>query len=154
MGNPSFQVDIQPFDKLLSTNTVVDSSGIATVTGASVIQTKPFKINSKTSFSFFVQSSAGSTGVGGAGWRIQANNGYNDSRQVQEPGVWVDVTSDFGAAGASTPPSVHNFAATFSGASASDRFCSWVCPYAFIRFVLVQGSGTGVYSGQFYAGEV
>jgi len=157
MGNPSFQVDIQPFDIKTSTATTIDSSGNATVTGAGTLISKAFKINSKTSFSFFVQEvgTAVTTPSGGYAWRIQANNGFDDSRQVQLPGVWTDVTASYGVAGANTAPGVHNFKATFGGGgNDTDFFSSWVCPYAYIRFVITQASGTGVYSGQFYAGEV
>jgi len=163
MGNPSFQVDTSPWDKLLSTNTVVDSSGNATVTGAGNLFSKAFKINSKTSFSFFVQTTAGSTGVstpvagGGVttGWRILAANWDQDTKGASNPPIWADVTGDYGTtAGAGTPPGVHQFKAAFDGASNTDRFSSWVCPYAFIRFQLIQASGTGVYAGQFYAGEI
>jgi hypothetical protein len=149
MGNPSFQVDIAPWDKLLSTSTTFDALGNATVTGSGTLLSKPFKINSKTSFSFFVQAT-GSPTIS-SGFIVQANNGYDDSRQVASPGVWTDVTADYGTAGAGTAPGVHRFKATFAS---PDYFSSWVCPYAFIRFQLVQASGTGVYSGQFYAGEV
>ena len=150
MGNPSFQVDIQPWDKLLSTGTTFDSLGNATVTGAGTLISKPFKINSKTSFSFFVQATgSGVFPVGGM--LIKANNGYDDSRAVQSPGVWTDVTGDYGTAGQGTAPGVHRPKSTFAS---PDYFSSWVCPYAFVRFEIAQTSGTSVFSGHFYAGEV
>jgi len=151
MGNPVFFVDTAPF--LAGTGVTIDAVGNATVTGSASLFSKPFKINAKTSFSFFVQSAGGSTGVGTAGFRIQAANWDQDSKGASGPAVWTDVTADYGSAGAATPPSVRNFSAPFSG-STFDHFASWVCPYAFIRFTLVQVSGTSTYSGQFYCGEV
>ena len=152
MGNPSYLVDTSPWD-LLTTQGTVDASGNLTLTGAQTGLTKRFKVTAKTSFSLFAQATG--TGVNGTGIVIQANNGFDDSRQVQLPGVWTDVTASYGVAGANTAPGVHNFKATFGGGgNDTDFFSSWVCPYAYIRFVITQASGTGVYSGQFYAGEV
>jgi len=163
MGNPAFFVDVAPF--IASSGVVVDALGNATATGATTLFTKPFKINAKTSFSFFVQSSAGSTGVATAtaspgtpaantAWKIQASNWDQDSKGAAYPAQWFDVTGSYGAADTHTFPGVHNFKGAFTGASQNDFFSSWVCPYAFIRFALIQASGTGIYSGQFYSGEV
>jgi len=144
----AFIRDNKPFDLATSTNTTIDASGNATVTGAGTLTSKAFKMTDLDEFSFFVQATGGP--VISSGFIIQANDGFDDSRPVQQPGLWVDVTGDFGTAGLGTAPGVHRFKATFA---TPDYISSWACPYSYIRFQVVQASGTGVYSGQFFAGE-
>jgi hypothetical protein len=153
MGNPSFYTDTNPWDQVLTSGAVTfDAVGNATCTGSCNLLTKWFKVTGKTSFSLFAQATG--TGVNPNGIIAQANLGYNDSRQVQEPGFLKNVTADFGlVAGAGTSPGVHRPAATFSG-NVSDYIAGWACPYPFIRFGFVQSSGTAVIAAQFYMGEV
>lgn len=153
MGNPSFYTDTNPWDQLLGSGSITfDAVGNATCSGGCNLVTKWFKVTGKSSFSLFSQATG--TGVNSNGIVAQANDGYDDSRSVQSPGVLKNVTADFGpVAGAGTAPGIHRPAATFSG-NVSDYIAGWACPYAFIRFGFVQDSGASVISAQFYMGEV
>jgi hypothetical protein len=137
---------------ITSTGVVVDPiAKTATATGAVTVFSRKFVVPRMAVMSLLVSGTG--SGVAGAGWRIVACNDYDPGRPVQLPGTFADITADFGAAGASTIPGVHQFAATFSGA-VTDRFATWAFPWACVQFRLAQNSGTEVYTGQFFAGEV
>lgn len=155
MAETSVIQDAAPF--LASTGVTIGVDGKATVTGAVTLFSKIFDMKRMQAFSFNVQGTG--SGVAAAGtnpataWRIFACNDRDPTRPVQFPGTFVDVTADFGAAGAVVAPGTKQFnAAAFSGA-VSDRMASWCCPWAFIQFQLPQQSGTEVVAGQFFASE-
>jgi hypothetical protein len=146
MGNIQVTQDTAPF--LTSTGVVIDVSGTATVTGVVTLFTKKFDVRGKQAFSFFYQASGGAT----AAWKIFACNDYDPTRPVQKPGSFIDVTADFGAAAAVTPPGGHNFLAALAG---TDHFSSWACPYGFVQFQCSQtAGGPETVTAQFFASEV
>jgi hypothetical protein len=140
--------DPAPF--LTSAGVTTDVTGAFTVTGAVSMFSKKFVTAKMGEISLFVQGTG--TGAGGT-WKVLAANDYDPTRPVQKPGTFTDVSADYGAAGASTIPGTHQFAAAFVGVQ-NDRFSTWAWPYFAIQFQYTQTSGTEVITGQFFGGEV
>jgi hypothetical protein len=139
--------DPAPF--LASAGVTIDVTGAATVVGAVSMFSKKFVTGRMAEISLFLQGTG--TGAGGT-WKILAANDYDETRPVQKPGTFVDVSAEFGAAGASTVPGTRQFAAAFAG-TANDHFSTWACPYHAVQFQYSQASGTEVIAGQFFAGQ-
>jgi hypothetical protein len=156
MSEAQVQIDTAPF--LAGTGVTINPDGSATVTGAATLLSKKFVVTRDASISLFVQGTgtgaAAASGTPATAWKILGCNDYDSTRPVQFPGTFVDVTPDFGSTvGGSTPPGVRQFGGAFNG-TASDRFATWVCPYAAIQFQLIQQSGTETIKGQFFGGEI
>jgi hypothetical protein len=148
MSESSIIQDPNPW--LTSAGVVVDPiAQTATVTGVVTLFSKKFVVTRQSEISFFVQGTGAATGS----WKVFAANDYDPTRPAQKPGTFVDVTADFGAAGAVAVPAVRNFAVNFG--TQADHFSSWVCPYGAIQFQYSQtAGGPEVVSGQFFASEI
>jgi hypothetical protein len=152
------QVIQDPAPFLASTGVAIGADGSATVTGAVTVSSKPFFVGRMRSFTFAAQGTgtgvAATSGTPATGWKIFAAQDRDSTRPGQAPGVFVDVTADFGSTVGGNPSvGVKQFGGAFSG-TASDRMSSPVCPYAWIQFQLAQQSGTENIKGQFFAGTV